>query len=51
MKIFGITADSPVGEQRAALEELIDHGHSIFPVRPDKKPFVCLLYTSDAADE
>ena len=40
MKIFGITADSPVGEQRAALEELIDHGHSIFPVRPDKKPFV-----------
>ena len=40
MKIFGITADSPVGEQRAALEELIDHGFSIFPVRPDKKPFV-----------
>ena len=40
MKIFSITADSPVGEQRAALEELIDHGHSIFPVRPDKKPFV-----------
>ena len=40
MKIFSITADSPVGEQRAAHEELIDHGHSIFPVRPDKKPFV-----------
>ena len=40
MKIFGITADSPHAEQRAALEELIEHGVSIFPVRPDKKPFV-----------